>query len=203
MNNRQNVDTKKYSGQRGTDKTNKEDISLKIELENIRLNNLTRLDQARWHWNSLSNARIIEFSKNLITTASLVIPLILVILGTENISRPVTLLDRTLLSIALTLLMASLVFGVKHIRREANFFDSWGEVENKRAEIFSKPLTLVDKRTAIVMLYDMLGKSDNLQNNLKTKSNDSDLYAQLTLVIIGIFLITFVAIRVLNFPGVR
>lgn len=165
-------------------------------LEQIRRQNQERLVQAKFYWNSLANQRLFETSKNLITVATVIIPLILVILGLAGLDE-LTRLDRTLLSIVLILLFSSLAFGVKHIRREAEFFHRWAETESKRSAVFAEAFLTDDVAKAYRRYNEMTEKSEKLRKKLKLDSGNTDLYIQMSLVAGAVVLIALVIFRVL------
>jgi len=167
------------------------------QLELIRQKNKEGLDLAKFHWNSLANQRLFEVSKNLIAIASISIPIVLIPVATKEIGNLLSNFDKTMLAIALVLLLSSLAFAILHIRGESEFFHEWAETESKRSGIFSSSIISKDITKTFRRLIEMQNESDKLRKNLKLQSSLFNLYAQAACIGVGILLIIFVTLKLI------
>jgi hypothetical protein len=160
-------------------------------IESLRRDNESRFHSSAMRWNELANNRSSQLSAQLFTCASLVIPLSFLPLGNNNLTGYMTWFDKKLLILAWSILVASLIIGLFHLRKEVRFFNDWSEQESKRSLEYSVGIFSSRAKQAFERLEEMNKKSTKLAK-MSTKPSLLFLYLQLSSLLIGVMLVMFV-----------
>lgn len=109
---------------------------MKIERELI-LQTWFQASNETIYWNKMTNDRLSEINKNLISITSLLIPITGSLIFTQ---RHFNNLLTTLLCFALFFLFASIIFGFIQIFFDAKFFKAYNDLNAKRSKLYATNL---------------------------------------------------------------
>lgn len=160
--------------------------------EELRRRNKDAAHQSAFHWISLTNKRVLEVNKQLLSLATVLLPL------TGSIAAIQSRMDigksgRLLLIEGWSLLFASIIAGFIQLVIEISFLKRWAEYESKRESTFSNPN---------LPLENMEKDAQNLPIPSKSSSHIPLIFQAVSLFV-GLVLIMLVALRLLFQPETR
>lgn len=167
-------------------------------IESTRKENKDLLHDAAVRWNELANNRTDQLSKQLFTIASFVLPLSFFPLSNTNILSSINNYGKIALVLAWITFIFSLILGLLHIAKEANFFNDWAEQENKRGKVYSEGIFTLNPENAYLRLQEMNKKANKL-TKMSSRQSLWRLYLQEIFLILGVCFIGITLINLLFF----
>lgn len=147
--------------------------------------NIERFTTAALYWNSLANQRYFELNKQLLSLASILLPLTASIALVKP--SPLNNVLRSLLVVGWGSLFTSILFGLFQIWKDTNYFAYLMADSSLREKFWCNPqMSNAEKEKAV----DVLGET-------KSRGNIYPLFLQILFLLIGLLFIMIAAILLL------